>query len=321
MFSYFDEEFTYAGDTVLLYTGFSGRASVPSDVAGNPVRRIGNGAFESRKSLKFLEIAEGIEEIGSYALFGCSMLRTLLLPSTLKRIGNINKVPEQFERADIRLRLEKSEYELLCGTGQRTADGKLVLRRSCVPKEAAEKAALIGIELSRLSEDRDLLFSESYQLEDTATPGEVPVIWNMTPDPGIRSERDAAAFCIRNGRNPGMNAAQETEMDWLLRTRGARAFSSLVQKEAIVWFSDKNAIESDETVLVTLHFTRNYFFGIRTTPVTVSGETYYIYAREYMVKQQVFREDLAIINADGSVVSDNTVRRNVYGKYKLPVIL
>ena len=61
--------------------------TVPSEFSGKPVRVIGKEAFADTK-IKSIIISEGIEEICYEAFFSCKNLKSITLPSTLKKIND-----------------------------------------------------------------------------------------------------------------------------------------------------------------------------------------------------------------------------------------
>ena len=60
---------------------------IPSEFSGKPVRVIGKEAFADTK-IKSIIISEGIEEICYEAFFSCKNLKSITLPSTLKKIND-----------------------------------------------------------------------------------------------------------------------------------------------------------------------------------------------------------------------------------------
>lgn len=61
--------------------------TVPSEFCGKPVRVIGQKAFAETK-IKSIILSEGIEEICYEAFYSCKKLKSITLPSTLKKIND-----------------------------------------------------------------------------------------------------------------------------------------------------------------------------------------------------------------------------------------
>ncbi len=74
--------------TITDYEGTNSQVTLPSELGGYPVERIGQGAFSDRTEMMTVEIPEGVTEIGASAFSGCSTLSTLRLPESLLEIGD-----------------------------------------------------------------------------------------------------------------------------------------------------------------------------------------------------------------------------------------
>lgn len=77
-------------DTTTGYiTGYNGTAlsvTIPSDMAGYPVRGIGEGAFKNAK-ITSIEVPASVTDIGKEAFANCTALGTVILPSGVLTIG------------------------------------------------------------------------------------------------------------------------------------------------------------------------------------------------------------------------------------------
>jgi len=63
-----------------------GKVTIPAEVNGLPVTRI--GGFANENKLTQMTLPEGLTEICDEAFIGCKKLKTVILPTTLKRIGD-----------------------------------------------------------------------------------------------------------------------------------------------------------------------------------------------------------------------------------------
>lgn len=77
-YSYDAETFSWIGD---------GRLIIPSSLGGYPVTRIGDSAFSGCSALKEIEIPSTIRTIGDYAFAKCTGVSALSLPSGIQHIG------------------------------------------------------------------------------------------------------------------------------------------------------------------------------------------------------------------------------------------
>ena len=72
------------GAEITDYTGKAAQLTVPAQLDGHLVRRIGNEAFDSCRFLTAIILPEGLESIGDYAFAGCP-LASITLPEGLER--------------------------------------------------------------------------------------------------------------------------------------------------------------------------------------------------------------------------------------------
>lgn len=75
--------------TVVLteYSGAESDITVPSEIGGMKVSKIGGGLFKKRYGINTVTIPEGITEIGEGAFSDCTALNSISVPSTVKAIG------------------------------------------------------------------------------------------------------------------------------------------------------------------------------------------------------------------------------------------
>ena len=71
--------------TIVKYTGISTNVTVPSILQGCAVTKIGEYAFDS--NIESVIISEGIEEIDWFAFAGCSRLREIYIPISVRMIN------------------------------------------------------------------------------------------------------------------------------------------------------------------------------------------------------------------------------------------
>lgn len=73
--------------TIREYRGSAQRLTVPPELAGRAVKRIGWGAFRRCRSLVEVEVAQGVEEMGPLAFERCTRLRRVSLPADMWVVG------------------------------------------------------------------------------------------------------------------------------------------------------------------------------------------------------------------------------------------
>ena len=69
------------------YTGSEGDLVIKSEIDGKRVTSIGNGAFDSLKSLKSVVIPEGVTAIKDEAFSSCTELKNVVLSNSVETIG------------------------------------------------------------------------------------------------------------------------------------------------------------------------------------------------------------------------------------------
>lgn len=72
--------------TVTSYIGDQKEIVIPSEVAGAPLKAIGEGAFKDAVITKVV-IPDGVQEIGWFAFSGCKALCEVYIPSSVTSVG------------------------------------------------------------------------------------------------------------------------------------------------------------------------------------------------------------------------------------------
>ena len=87
---YVEDEFDFDASTgtITSYNGYATYLAIPETIGGAPVTAIGPEAFARHAYLAFLELPEGLENIGDSAFYNCETLGRVRFPSTLKTIGS-----------------------------------------------------------------------------------------------------------------------------------------------------------------------------------------------------------------------------------------
>ena len=72
---------------LLSYSGEDAELSIPAEVSGLPLTKIGDNAFSRNKTVETLILPEGLQEIGNSSFSYLESLKKVELPSTIKKIG------------------------------------------------------------------------------------------------------------------------------------------------------------------------------------------------------------------------------------------
>ena len=75
------------GVTVCAYIGTGTDVTVPAEINGKPVTKIGDSTFFAQKTLTSISLPDTVTEIDDFAFANCSSLVAVGLPSGLRRIG------------------------------------------------------------------------------------------------------------------------------------------------------------------------------------------------------------------------------------------
>lgn len=85
----FTYEITDGKATVTGYTGSEANLTIPAELGGCPVTKIGDRAFLSNSTIQIVTLPDSVEELGVSAFNSCSNLQTVVLSKNLKTIGNL----------------------------------------------------------------------------------------------------------------------------------------------------------------------------------------------------------------------------------------
>ena len=316
MFSYFDKYFTLVDDTLLMCTGEETELLIPSSVHGRRVRKVGDNALLKNKAVSSVRFEEGIEELGSYLFYLCPSLKRIVIPSTVKTIGAFNR-PGKADEIIITLKMSSEEIKALRESSFRTDSGRYLVPPPCLPKEAAAKISALQIALTPLLSDTVPLFSEK---EFILQPGEdrnSPRIWQKAGGAKIKSEREGVVREIRQKSAALFSPAQEADADWYFKN--PKKSQTLPEKQALAYFDDRDLTPDGWHFLVSLHFACAFYFRQNVQGIML-GNPYYVYSRYYAFPSGTLRVDLAVLNAQGGLVTDEKTVSEVYGKYKLPFV-
>lgn len=91
LFGQDNEDFAYTEDengeiVITGYNGKGGEISIPAEIEGKAVVKIGELAFDGRSDITAINIPEGIKDIDNCAFRGCGITE-ITIPSTVKKIG------------------------------------------------------------------------------------------------------------------------------------------------------------------------------------------------------------------------------------------
>ena len=113
-------KYTIVNNATVTITGYTGTASeltIPSQIEGLPVTRIGNDAFVGNKQVTSLLIPDTVQYIARYAFAGCSNMYSIRIPASVTFVGsnaftncqNLTNIYIDDLKAWININFEKAE--------------------------------------------------------------------------------------------------------------------------------------------------------------------------------------------------------------------
>lgn len=120
-FALSDSDFTYEiVDEKIIITGYNGTdtaITVPAEINGISVLKIGDGAFKGNTTLTSVTVSNGIEDIGASAFENCTSLAKFSLPTTVIHIGEKAIYNTAYYNDTSHWRLKLSPDEIVGGDG------------------------------------------------------------------------------------------------------------------------------------------------------------------------------------------------------------
>ena len=323
MKAYTDNRFTVAEDTLLMYSGKEASLLMPSVLGGIQIKRIGASAF-SESRLSRLILPEGLIELRHHSLGHCPSLKTVSLPSTLRRLDN-NVFFASTKLTTVRLaslRLSKDGFKALTDNSMRLKNGNRltvmlpdndVLRRLTEGNDLIELATFIPDNFSRLflKPDSDKIKTDPDYL--------FPILGDKEDD-DVLSEREGVRRTILSGEKTYYHNPTETENDLLIKNEK----SVVPTITAVLIFGEEKELAETGEISVPAELRIGQFFWQSLVPITYEGELYYIYRRCYPTRDKKLRyfiEDVAVFDSGAKLLPAQGKAEAVYGKYALTRVL
>ena len=335
MFEKLDGDFVVLGDTILFYKGNDSKVIVPSSIDGNPIRRIGDGAFCENADIRSIEIAEGIEEIGLFSLAMMPKLRYLKLPDTIKYLDNtVVKQDYRLPEIDVEWNISDDEYKKLMDNSFSDSEGFRVIGLDLNDIGMMEMFGKYGLFLqtfvyarSRHKVEKEVkrLFVEMRSPDSTKEDFPIVTSFDMCGgDSGISYEEDILDKIagIKDGTyvNPEDAASEEAKDKYRKESRKPDIGYSLIP-----CFREENAIktESGYRVKIEVLMGMAYYYAVR--PLYYRGKRYFSIEKYFVCRDYIRVENppytsegvLYFRNDDGSRVTDPVLYKNLEKKCRL----
>ena len=335
MFEKLDGDFVVLDDTILFYKGSATKVVVPSSIDGNPIRRIGDGAFCENANIKSIEISEGIEEIGLFSMAMMPKLSYLKLPDTIKKLDNtVVKQDYRLPQIDVEWNISDDEYKKLMDNSFYDSEGFRVIGLDYRDIKMMEMFGEYGLFLQtfvyvrpihRVEKEVKRLFVELRSPDGVKDDFPIVTSFDMCGgDSGISYEEDILDKIagIKDGTyvNPENAASEEAKGKYIKEGRKPDIGYSLIP-----CFREENVTKtaSGYRVKIEVLMGKAYYYAVR--PLYYRGKRYFSIEKYYVCRDYISGEKppytsegvLHFRYDDGSRVTDPGLCKSLEKKCRL----
>ncbi len=309
-------------DTLLMYSESEAKYRIPDQISGQPIRKIGMGAFHGLDTLNEISMGKNITEISSHAFSRCSFLQKVQMTGAVKKIcSNAFLMCHALKEIHIdALRLSRSSWvSFQCAC----SEGPVGIPVSATPPEhplVSQLTTVLAVKPAYLLPPKlPYLYHEPAQ-----QPINLPAIRDKRKVMGFTtagyplSEEMAVQSLIEGDYPVWKDNKAENHSDRLLRLNFDRPVET-----CLLFTADFVSNGPHDTVFVNLHVWFGRFFWPSFTSLVHENKTYYIYHRVYAASVPdpgYYRRDIAVFDKHG-IIEDEELSRRIYAKYALPSIL
>ncbi|MBQ8951238.1 MAG: leucine-rich repeat protein [Eubacterium sp.] len=335
--SYIDDKYLIADETLISLSNPDETLVIPSEVNGHRIRRIGSGFYVGDK-VKTVMVSEGITEIGDKAFLNSKALQKVILPESLKVLGEFcfDMVSSNTKHpVDIILKrsFSANDYNILLQNSIETNVDKL---RILTPGHAAgqEFADIYkGLGVYRTPRRIECAMQTLCIFKNIKSDGTSSAV-DMIPFRGIpflwaEGEKRGNDFRIRMMKQL-LRIKPETVYDEKSEQRHDRdvQMSARTSPRPIILteFAENGVVEEGDRVIVVFQLIPCYAFYSNLIKVTYHGKNYYISRDNYLNPEDeeydYFCKDqlYCIIDEDGRVPDEGTGKA-VIAKYRFSMML
>ncbi len=122
------KDYILCEDTIIAYLGSEKEVTVPAELDGIKIKKIGAGAFMGCRSLETVRLEQGIGSVGEKAFSECGNLREADLPDTAVCIReSVFEGSENLERIRFSMPVSTDLFRILKKSGIPLMDGRILL--------------------------------------------------------------------------------------------------------------------------------------------------------------------------------------------------
>lgn len=317
MNTYIDRRFLAAEDTLIQYFGADESMSLPARLGNVQIKRIGSGSICNNK-LSYLSVPEGVETIGSNAVLTGNLLKTLVLPSTLRNIGD-NAFGEFTDIQTIKfngLGYSEQQYRTLEQNSVRINGTKMLALNMPdhelfynIENRSMKFAKFIPVSFGCLFKQNEpsTCLSDSYELLNT--DGGLKKYW----------ENSMIKTVIKSGKESYIHNETENRND----LDSVENSKLAPEKTAVFVYDAEKTKFSGDMVYLDAKILRAYWFWQSVVPIKDGSSMYYLYRRCYLTDSEAIKYvtmDMGIFDSGGNTVEKERATE-IYEKYEFMRIL
>lgn len=323
---YIDDRFTILSGTLLSLKGKSETLTIPSQVNGHVINRIGSGCSID-KNTRSIVVEEGIKQIGDKAFSNCNSARKLYLPESLESCGYTMLSTYSYSDTDFVVYLKRSLSEEEYGTIKKNSielfDGSILLgsehRHMPVFSEIYKGFCNTRVPV-RIEKEMHGLYRLRVR---NAMPDQMNfdglrggIKWNsLTTLPVFRT--DLARQMLRE--TPVRVSDAKSEINHDVNLQYGR--KNIINEVILTRYREKEVEKKDGRYHITFHIRFGKVFFPSLCMVKYFGNVFYIY-REYYLNGDIhipfLIEDYTdkVYLPDGTCVAE-AMAKEVVGKFRL----
>lgn len=330
MFTKITENYAIADDVILSYVGKENKVVISASCDGNPIKKIGAGAFCGNERITDISIEEGIESIGEKAFSMMPKLEKIHLPATVEQMEEDSFSVEKWDMEEslrlvtIERYLTDEELHKIQNTGLLMADGRYLMLKKhedIVCLDMLYKSIDCRVQYPvMLTSDMEKIF----RLEN----GKRTIAFDFYSQDKWTNEEDAFLERIsRDSAGPSNKLAEEVN-----DTLAKRGSEVKLQKTGILLLQadgihKENSGKYEGLWKATFEYHFGYFFWQGFQKICIHGEYYYVYIKKFINPDEGCpyirmdrKMDIQVYDKSGLVREKETIDR-IYGRYKLLTML
>lgn len=309
------DEYIIANDVIISYVGKNEAAlTIPAEINGIKIRRIGNGAFYGCDSVAEIVVSEGISEIGEKAFAKCFYLRKLTLPQSVTVIEKDILKNTELNVMNFYISLPYQKYKIICEGSIALENGGYIFDPMSLGESVGKqiRGYMNGFVSERFSVDRKMgcLYLKEKDPKTGATHiysyGFKDYCRKYNLDHKVLNDRSRAF--LKRVENKDYDFWFEHDEDYDDSYRNPVNPND----DAALLFLQKEGAISDKGIHIGLQLKKGKFFFQRGSKVCIDGEDYYVRINEFLTnskKRPYWRSSRVEVYTDRELLEMTDERR------------